>query len=182
MTFEALAAQENNTRYRSLASTILPRLTDIRKASVKESLSGMTRIDHRLEYVATIQGIEFINDSRSTTINSTWFALSSYHKPIIWITGGVENGNKFIELMPVVRENVKAIVCLGKDNKKIFKTFGRLGLPIAETTSMEEAVWHSYQLANPGDLVLLSPACASFDLFENLEERGKAFRSAVKYL
>jgi UDP-N-acetylmuramoylalanine--D-glutamate ligase len=182
MSFEILAKQGNSTRYETLAATILPRIREIRKESIKESLTGFSRVEHRLEYVLSIQGIEFINDSRSTTINSTWFALSNYPKPIVWIAGGVESGNDYRELIPVVREKVKAIVCLGKGNHKIIDTFSSLGLPISRTSSMEDAVLQAYYLSSPGDVVLLSPACASFDLFSDLEERGKAFKKAVKNL
>lgn len=182
MTFETLAKQGNSNRYDSLVSTILPRIREIRKEAIKDSLSVLNRIEHRLEYVLSIQGIEFINDSRSTTINSTWYALSNYSKAIIWIAGGVEYGKDYMELLPIVQEKVKAIICLGNDNQKIIDTFSPLMIPMIQTNSMNDAVLQAYYQAMPGDLVLLSPACASFDLFENLEERGKAFRRAVKNL
>lgn len=182
MTLETLAKQCNANRYDSLAATIQPRIREIRKETIKESLSGLNRVEHRLEYVLSVQGIEFINDSKSTSVNSTWYALTNYRKPIIWIAGGVESGNNYKELIPIVKEKVKAIICLGLDNQKLTDTFSPLGLPIYETTLMDEAVLLAYRLGKPGYIVLLSPACASFDLFENLEARGKAFRSAVKYL
>jgi UDP-N-acetylmuramoylalanine--D-glutamate ligase len=182
MSFEVLAKQDNSTRYETLAATILPRIREIRKESIKASLTGLTRIEHRLEYVLSIQNIEFINDSRSTSVNSTWFALTNYMKPIVWIAGGVESGNDYRDLIPAVRERVKAIVCLGHGNQKIIDTFSPLGLPITSASNMDDAVLQSYYLANPGDVVLLSPACASFDLFTDFEERGKAFKRAVKNL
>lgn len=182
MTFETLAKQGNSSHNDTLVATILPRIREIRKEYIKDSLSGMNRIEHRLEHVLTVQGIDFINDSRSTSVNSTWYALSNYHRPIVWIAGGVESGNNYEELIPIVGEKVKAIVCLGSRNGKILDAFSRLFIPIRETNSMDLAVQTAYSLSKPGDIVLLSPSCASFDLFENLEARGRAFRLAVKNL
>ncbi|MFZ9662169.1 MAG: glutamate ligase domain-containing protein, partial [Chitinophagaceae bacterium] len=135
--------------------------------------------EHRMEHVATIRGVEFINDSKATNVNSTWYALESMTKPVILVLGGVDKGNDYSLLYDLVKEKVKAIVCLGVDNLKIHKAFGNHVEVMINTSSAEEAVKSAFHLANKGDVVLLSPACASFDLFENYEDRGKKFKSAV---
>ena len=149
---------------------------------IRQSLQDFKNIDHRLEHVINIHGIEFINDSKATNINSVWFALESMHKDTIWIVGGVDKGNDYEDLLPLVREKVKAIVCLGEDNEKLKAVFYNVVDMMIETAGAEEAVKVAYKLSQTGDTVLLSPACASFDLFENYEDRGRQFKNAVRSL
>jgi UDP-N-acetylmuramoylalanine--D-glutamate ligase len=182
MTFESLAQQGQTTVYESLAASIGPKIRGIRKQYIKESFYGFQHAEHRLETVATIRDMEFINDSKSSTLNSTWFALENTPRPIIWIVGGVEPGNDYTFLRQLVRTKVKAIICLGLDTSRIQETFSELNIPMLHTQSMDEAVENAYYMGDHGDAVLLSPACPSFDLYENYEERGKAFRKAVKNL
>ncbi len=165
--------------YNSLASGISARLVDIRKEVIKQSLADFENIEHRLEHVSMVKGIEFINDSKATNINSAWYALESMNKPVIWIMGGMDKGNDYSQLAELVRSKVKAIVCLGKDNRHIMDAFGPIVPDIMETSSAEDAVKSAYYLGEKGDVVLLSPACASFDLFENFEDRGRQFKKAV---
>jgi UDP-N-acetylmuramoylalanine--D-glutamate ligase len=182
MTFEALAKQGQTTVYDSLAASIGPKIREIRKQSIKESFYGFPQTEHRLETVAIIRGMEFINDSKSSTLNSTWFAIESTWKPIIWIVGGMETGNDYSTLRHLVRTKVKGLVCLGLDTTRIHEAFDELDIPIVGAVSMDEAVQAAYYMGNNGDAVLLSPACPSFDLFNDFEERGKAFRNAVNKL
>ncbi len=174
-----MTIQGIHNAYNSMASGIAARLVDVRKDFIKQSFSDFQNIEHRLESVGYVKGIEFINDSKATNVNSTWYALESMSKPVIWIVGGQEKSNDYSELIPLVQSKVKAIVCLGKDNKNIIKAFKKYSSRIIETTSAEDAVQAAYNLGSPGDIVLLSPACASFDLFENFEERGHKFKQAV---
>lgn len=182
MSIHDLALKGRHNVQNSLASGIAGRIVDIRKSSVRESLSDFTNVEHRLEFVAKVNGIEFINDSKATNINATWFALESMDKPTVWIVGGVDKGNDYDELMNLVKDKVKAIVCLGKDNQKIIEYFEDHIDQIVEATSAFEAVGFAYQLARKDETVLLSPACASFDLFENYEDRGNQFKHAVRSL
>jgi len=182
MTLEALAKQGQTTVYNSLVASIGPRIREIRKEYIKESFYGFQQVEHRLELVAVIHGIEFINDSKSTNINGTWFAMESSSRPVIWIVGGIDSGNDYSVLRHLVRSNVKGIICLGLDNSRIHAAFDDLDIPMSDVANMEEAVQAAYYMGDTGDVVLLSPACASFDLFENFEERGKAFRKSVKNL
>lgn len=165
--------------YNSMAAAIAGRLMDIRKENIQQSLTEFQGVGHRLEHIATIRGIDFINDSKATNINSTWYALENADKPVIWIAGGQDKGNDYSSLVPLVEEKVKVIICLGLDNTKIKKTFQKYVGGIIEARTAEDAVKISYQLGQKGDTVLLSPACASFDLFENYEDRGNQFRQAV---
>ncbi len=180
MLFQELALQGKHNLYNSLASGIAARILDIRKDVIKESLSDFQGVEHRLEFVANIHGIEFINDSKATNVNSAWYALESMTKPVIWIVGGKDKGNDYSLLNDMVKSKVKAIVCLGLDNKKIIKNFKGIVENIAETYTAIDAVRTAYHFGKQGDVVLLSPACASFDLFENYEERGKKFKEAVR--
>lgn len=182
MTLEELALQGKHNIYNSMAAGVAARLIDIRKDTIKQCLSDFKNVEHRLEFVANIHGIEFINDSKATNINSAWYALESLNKKVIWIAGGVDKGNDYSKLWDIVKQKVKAIVCLGIDNEKLIDAFKDKVEFISETTSVEEAVNMAYYLARKGDAVLLSPACASFDLFENYEERGRKFKEAVKAL
>lgn len=182
MSIHDLALQGKHNLYNSMASGIAGRILDLRKELIRESLSDFQNVEHRLERVATIHGIEFINDSKATNVNSTWYALESLNKPVVWIVGGVDKGNDYGELLQLVKDKVKAIVCLGKDNSKIIDAFKGEVAEIQEATSADEAVRKAYALAVTEDAVLLSPACASFDLFENYEDRGQQFKRAVRAL
>jgi UDP-N-acetylmuramoylalanine--D-glutamate ligase len=182
MTLESLALQGRHNIYNSLAAGIATRILDLRKEIVKESLSDFQQIEHRLEFVAKVHGIEFINDSKATNVNSAWYALESINRPIIWIAGGTDKGNDYSMLYDLVRKKVKAIVCLGKDNQKIINAFSGIVGTIVETHSARRAVEVAYQMGSHGDVVLLSPACASFDLFTNYEDRGRQFKEAVRRL
>ena len=182
MGIHELALKGKHNTQNSLASGIASRILEIRKESVRESLSDFVNVEHRLEFVAKVHGIEFINDSKATNVNSTWFALESMERPTVWIVGGVDKGNDYSELDPLVADKVKAIICLGKDNSKIIQAFTGKVETIVEASSAMEAVAYGYRLAKKDETVLLSPACASFDLFENYEERGNEFKKAVKLL
>ncbi|MFJ1411037.1 UDP-N-acetylmuramoyl-L-alanine--D-glutamate ligase [Capnocytophaga canimorsus] len=166
----------------SMAASVSSRLLKVRKESIRESLKGFVGEPHRLEFVKTVEGITYINDSKATNVNSVFFALDTMKTPVVWIVGGVDKGNDYSPLLPYVHEKVRAIVCLGKDNSSILKSFGNVIDNIVETQSMEEAVSLSKQFAKNGDTVLLSPACASFDLFKNYEERGNEFKKEVEKL
>ena len=165
-----------------MAEGIAGHVLDIRKDVIRESLSDFQGVEHRLEPVLKIRGVQYINDSKATNVNSTWYALESMKDPVVWIVGGLDKGNNYSELYQLVKDKVKAIVCLGIDNAKIHSAFGSMVPTIVNTHSAQEAVMQAYKLSSPGDVVLLSPACASFDLFENYEERGRQFKEAVKNL
>jgi len=182
MSIHDLALKGKHNAYNSMAAGVSARIFEIRKEIVRESLSDFQNIEHRLEFVAEIHGIRFINDSKATNVNSTWYALESLDGPVVWIVGGVDKGNDYTLLEPLVREKVKAVICLGKDNKKLLDFFGPIVDNIAEAGSAAEAVGLAYQSGVKGDSVILSPACASFDLFENYEERGHLFKTAVRAL
>lgn len=182
MSIQNLALQGKHNIYNSMASGIAGRILDIRKETIRDSLSDFQNLEHRLEPVINVCGVEYINDSKATNINSTWYALETMEKPTVWIVGGVDKGNDYTMLKEIVNEKVKAIICLGKDNSKIIDAFNGLVSEMVEAKSMAEAVAFAYQIANKGDIVLLSPACASFDLFDNYEDRGRQFKEAVKAL
>lgn len=182
MSIHDLALKGKHNAQNSLASGIASRILEIRKEVVRESLSDFVNVEHRLEFVAKVHGIEFINDSKATNVNSTWFALESMDKPTVWIVGGVDKGNDYSELVPLVKDKVKAIICLGRDNGKIREAFEGVIENIVETTTAMEAVAYGYRFAKKNETVLLSPACASFDLFENYEHRGNEFKKAVRAL
>ncbi|MGA1976871.1 MAG: UDP-N-acetylmuramoyl-L-alanine--D-glutamate ligase [Bacteroidales bacterium] len=182
MTIHELALKGRHNTYNSMAAAIAGKVLNIRKDVIRESLSDFQGVEHRLEPVIKVSGISFINDSKATNVNSTWYALECMETDVIWILGGVDKGNDYTELFPVVRQKVKAIVCLGRDNRKILDAFRDKVPTIVETTSMEEAVRSSYYLAKKGQTVLLSPCCASFDLFNNYEDRGRQFKAAVRNL
>jgi len=182
MTLEELALQGRHNLYDSMAAGIATRLLDIRKDIIKQCLSDFQHIEHRLEFVASIHGVDYINDTKATNVNSTWFALESMHKDVIWIAGGMDKGNDYKSLEPLVKSKVRAIICLGKDNSKIKRAFSDMVEHIVEVQSADDAVKAAYSLARRGESVLLSPACASFDLFENFEDRGNKFKQAIKNL
>jgi UDP-N-acetylmuramoylalanine--D-glutamate ligase len=182
MSIHDLALQGKHNQYNSMAAGLSARVLEVRKEIIRESLEDFVNVEHRLEFVAKVHGIEFINDSKATNVNSTWYALESMNNPVVWIVGGQDKGNDYSMLMNLVKDKVKAIVCLGKDNSKIHKAFeGTIAL-IEEAATAEEAVKKAYRLGKKGDIVLLSPACASFDLFENYEDRGHQFKQAVRSL
>jgi len=182
MSVEDFAIKGKHNQYNSMAASMAATALDIRKEKIREALQTFQSLEHRMESVATIKGVEFVNDSKATNVNSTWFALESMTKPVILILGGVDKGNDYNLLKELVMEKVKAIVCLGTDNQKIHEAFGDIIPLIVEASSAEEAVTSSFHFANKGEVVLLSPACASFDLFKNYEDRGTQFRQAVRNL
>jgi len=182
MSISELALQGKHNIYNSMASGIVSKVLDIRNQIIRESMGDIKNIEHRLEHVAKISGVDYINDSKATNVNSTWYALESVSADVILIMGGVDKGNDYEMLKDLVKKKVKAIVCLGKDNKRIHEAFEDDVDIIVNTFSANEAVQVSYHLAKKGDTVLLSPACASFDLFKNYEDRGNQFKMAVKEL
>jgi UDP-N-acetylmuramoylalanine--D-glutamate ligase len=181
MSIHDLALNGKHNIYNSMAAGIASKVLDLRKEIVRESLTDFQNVAHRLEHICYVNGIEFINDSKATNVNAVWFALESINKPIVWIAGGVDKGNDYEELLELVKHKVKALVCMGVDNSKLVAAFGDV-VNVYETSSAEEAVKLSYKLAEKDELVLLSPGCASFDLFENYEDRGLEFRKAVRAL
>ena len=182
MTLEELALQGKHNVYNSMAAGITANLIGIRNESIRQALSSFENVEHRLEFVARIHGIDFINDSKATNVNSTWYALETAEAPVIWIAGGIDKGNDYSKLEEMVVQKVKAIICLGIDNSKLIELFADKVDAIYETLSAEQAVLTAYAIGKKGDTVLLSPACASFDLFENYEERGNKFKQAVRNL
>jgi UDP-N-acetylmuramoylalanine--D-glutamate ligase len=182
METEYIALEGKHNLKNAMAATSVAKILQIRKETIRESLSNFQGVEHRLEKVLKIQNVQYINDSKATNVNSVFFALDSMNTPTVWIVGGVDKGNDYLELMSLVREKVKAIICLGVDNKKIIDAFGNVVDIMVEVTSMSEAVRMAQRLSEKGDTVLLSPACASFDLFESYEDRGKQFKQAVKNL
>jgi UDP-N-acetylmuramoylalanine--D-glutamate ligase len=182
MSITELALQGKHNLYNSMASGILAKVLEIRNPTIRESMADFQNIEHRLEFVAKISGIAFINDSKATNVNSTWYALESMSTEAVLILGGIDKGNDYSMLKELVKQKVKSIVCLGKDNKRIHDAFEDDVDIIVNTSSASEAALIAYHLAKKGDTVLLSPACASFDLFKNYEDRGNQFKQAVKEL
>ena len=182
MPISTLTVKGKHNVKNAMAATMAAQLLRVRKESIKESLASFEGAEHRLENVAKIYGVEYINDSKATNVNATFYALECMDKQTVWIVGGVDKGNDYNDLLPLVREKVKAIVCLGLDNDKIKNTFGNVVDIVVETAGAEEAVKVARKLSEKGDAVLLSPACASFDLFENYEDRGRQFKTAVRSL
>jgi len=177
-----LSLKGKHNIYNSMAAGIAGQVLKIRKDIIRESLMDFQGVEHRLESVIKVRGVQYINDSKATNINSTWYALESMETQVVWIVGGIDKGNDYTSLYELVKAKVKAIVCLGIDNSKIHKAFEGMVPVIVDAHSATEAVQHSYKLSSPGDTVLLSPACASFDLFENYEDRGRKFKEAVREL
>ncbi len=182
MTTSTLALEGKHNLKNTMAASTVAKLIGIRKETIRASIANFQGAEHRLEKVLKIQHFQYINDSKATNVNATYYALDSMSAPTVWIVGGVDKGNDYKELMPLVREKVKAIICLGNDNSKIVYAFGNVVDLMVETYAMEEAVKVAYKIAERGDTVLLSPACASFDLFENYEDRGHQFKEAIKNL
>ena len=182
MSIDDFKLKGKHNQYNSMAASLASTAVDIRKEKIREALQTFESLEHRMETVVTIKGVEFINDSKATNVNSTWYALESMEKPTILILGGVDKGNDYSTLKEMVTEKVKAIVCMGVDTQKIHEAFGSIVPHIVNTTSAVEAVQAAFHFASKGDVVLLSPACASFDLFKNYEDRGNQFKQAVKNL
>ncbi|HQW83580.1 MAG TPA: UDP-N-acetylmuramoyl-L-alanine--D-glutamate ligase [Ferruginibacter sp.] len=182
MSIEDFAIKGKHNQYNSMAAGLAASAVDIRKEKIREALQTFESLEHRMETVATIKNVEFINDSKATNINSTWFALESMEKPVILILGGVDKGNDYSLLRDLVKEKVKAIVCMGIEHRKIHEAFGDIVPLMVNTNNAKDAVQSAFHFANKGDVVLLSPACASFDLFKNYEDRGNQFKQAVKEL
>ena len=182
MSISKLTLQGKHNTKNAMAATMAAQLLKVRKQTIAESLSNFEGAEHRLENVQKVNGVKFINDSKATNVNATFYALECMDEPTVWIVGGVDKGNDYSDLMPLVREKVKGIVCLGIDNQKIVSTFGDVVDVIVETAGAEEAVKVANKIASYGETVLLSPACASFDLFDNYEDRGRKFKQAVRNL
>ncbi len=177
-----LALEGKHNIKNAMAASTVAHLLKIRKQTIRESLENFQGVEHRLEHVLKINKVQYINDSKATNVNATYYALESMETPTVWIVGGQDKGNNYRELFQFVNEKVKAIICLGVDNAKLFENFGNMVDVIVETQYMSEAVKIAYKIAESGDSVLLSPACASFDLFENYEDRGRQFKDAVRNL
>ena len=177
---EALSLEGRHNLFNSLAASISAKVLEIRKEEIRAALSGFKGVEHRLEKAGRVRGVEFINDSKATNVNSCWYALESMKTPVVLILGGKDKGNDYTEIEQLVKDKVKAIVCLGVDNSKLHKFFDGMGKNMADASSMKEAVEKAFAMANPGDTVLLSPCCASFDLFKSYEDRGEQFKKCVK--
>jgi len=182
MSIYDFALKGKHNQYNTMAAAIAAATLGIRKEKIREAVKSFESLEHRMEFVATVRGVDFINDSKATNVNSTWFALESMEKPVVLILGGIDKGNDYTLIEGMVKEKVKAIVCMGVDNKKIHKAFEKIATVIVDTASAVDAVNASFRLAAKGDIVLLSPACASFDLFNNYEDRGRQFKRAVRDL
>jgi UDP-N-acetylmuramoylalanine--D-glutamate ligase len=176
------ALKGKHNQYNTMAACVAATTLDIRKEKIRDAVQDFNSLEHRMEHVATVRGVEFINDSKATNVNSTWYALESMTRPTVLILGGVDKGNDYSLIEDLVKEKVKAIICMGTDNRKIHEALGNIVGTIVNTTSAVEAVHTAFHLAEKGDVVLLSPACASFDLFKNYEDRGYQFKHAVKEL
>ncbi|MGN7820276.1 UDP-N-acetylmuramoyl-L-alanine--D-glutamate ligase [Chitinophaga varians] len=182
MSMYDLALKGKHNLYNSMAAAIAGRTMDIRKEKIRESLASFKSLEHRMEYVTTVKGVDFINDSKATNVNSVWFALESIEKPIVLIMGGVDKGNDYSAIRDLVKEKVKAIICMGVDNTPIIDALSKDTPVMISTSGMMDAVREAFAQATKGDVVMLSPACASFDLFKNYEDRGRKFKEAVKAL
>jgi len=182
MSIQELGLSGRHNVYNSMAAGIVANAYGLRKEQIRESLSDFKSLEHRMETVTKVRGIEFVNDSKATNVNSTWYALESMTKPVIWIAGGIDKGNDYSVLEPLIRKKVRAMICLGTDNTKLHAAFGKMIDIIINTSNMSDAVKMAYSLGNNGEVVLLSPSCASFDLFENYEDRGNKFKAAVSQL
>jgi UDP-N-acetylmuramoylalanine--D-glutamate ligase len=182
MTIQKLAVQGKHNLFNSMAAGMTGRVLDLRKEGIRESLQSFEGVEHRLEFVQEVNGITFINDSKATNVNSVWYALECATAPVIWIAGGIDKGNDYSTLTPLVRDKVKHMICMGKNNAKLHAAFDELVESSWDVSSAEEAVAKAYELGMPGDTAMLSPACASFDLFGSYEQRGRAFKAAVRQL
>ncbi len=182
MSLDELSLKGRHNTYNSMAAGITAKVLEIRKEIIRESMTDFQGVEHRLEHVLKIHGVDYINDSKGTNVNSTWYALECQTTKVVWIAGGLDKGNDYTELYDLVKEKVKALICLGKDNEKLIKAFEGIAPVIVDTHSIEDAVKAAYKHAKNGEVVLLSPACASFDLFENYEDRGRQFKDVVREL
>jgi UDP-N-acetylmuramoylalanine--D-glutamate ligase len=182
VSIDDLSIKGRHNVYNSMAAGITGHVLNIRKDIIRESLITFQGVEHRLEPVFKVRGVQYINDSKATNVNSAWYALECMKAPVVWIAGGQDKGNDYSELFDLVKEKVKAIVCLGLDNAKLHQTFSEMVPVMVNANSASDAVMQAYNLSEPGDVVLLSPACASFDLFENYEDRGRQFKEAVRNL
>lgn len=179
---DELSLRGRHNIYNSMAAAIAGKIMNITNEVIRRSLATFTNIEHRLENVLTVKGVQYINDSKATNVNSSWYALECMDKPVVWIAGGTDKGNDYSELYELVEKKVKALICLGKDNRKLHESFeGKIDI-ITDALSAKEAVEKAYKIAEDGDVVLLSPCCASFDLFKNYEDRGRQFKKAVREL
>jgi UDP-N-acetylmuramoylalanine--D-glutamate ligase len=179
---EELSLRGRHNIYNSMAAAIAGKIMNITNEVIRRSLATFNNIEHRLENVLTVKGVQYINDSKATNVNSSWYALECMDRPVVWIAGGTDKGNDYSELYDLVEKKVKALICLGKDNTKLHKSFeGKIEI-ITDALSAKEAVEKAYKIAEDGDVVLLSPCCASFDLFKNYEDRGRQFKNAVREL
>ncbi len=182
MKYEDVTLKGKHNQGNTMAACVIAKLLEIRKESIRESLESFANLEHRLEQVATIRGVDFINDSKATNVNAVWYALESMRKPVVWIAGGIDKGNDYSLLEPMVREKVKGLIALGLDNHKLADAFAGIVPALKAAETMEDAVNFAYELADKGDVVLLSPACSSFDLFENYMDRGQQFKECVNNL
>ena len=182
MPTKSIALEGKHNIKNAMAASTVAHLLKIRSQTIRESLENFQGVEHRLEHVLKINKVQYINDSKATNVNATYYALESMEAPTVWIVGGQDKGNDYTELFPFVNEKVKAIICLGVDNEKLMQAFGNMVDIIVETQFMSEAVKIAYKVSESGDNVLLSPACASFDLFDNYEDRGRQFKEAVRQL
>ncbi len=182
MSISAFALQTNFNVKNAMASHTLPDLMRVRKETIRECMSDFENEEHRLENVLRINGVQYINDAKAVNVNATYYALDTVENAIVWIVGGVDKGNDYENLLPLVNEKVKAIICLGENNQRLIETFGNTVDFMIETTDMYEAVKIAYKLSEAGETVLLSPACAGYDLYESYEEKGKQFKQAVREL
>jgi len=177
-----LALQGMHNTYNSMAAGLAASIVNVRKESIRQSLQDFQGVEHRLEYVATVKNVRFVNDSKATNVNSCWYALQSMKTPVVLILGGTDKGNDYSEIEELVSKNVKGLIFMGLDNSPLHKFFDGKMANIIDVQSMEDAVKEAYKLAKSGDTVLLSPCCASFDLFKNYEDRGKLFKNCVRNL
>ncbi len=182
MSIENIALQSKQNTKTTLASGLTSRLLDVRKERIRESLYNFENVSHRLEFVTAIRGVDFINDSKATNVNATWYGLESMNRPVVWLVGGEDIENDYSILKDIVKEKVKAIICIGIDNSNIKHAFSDIVSDISESTSMEETVSRAFYKAEKGDIVLLSPACSSLDLYDSYEERGEVFKQSVAEL
>ena len=182
MSISSFALQTNFNIKNAMANSTLSDLMKVRKQTIRESLSDFENEEHRLEKVLKINGVQYINDSKSVNVNATYYSLDTIDVATVWIVGGVDKGNDYESLLPLVNEKVKAIICLGYDNQKIIESFGNIVEFMIETPSIDEAVKIAYKLTESGEAVILSPACASYDMFENYKDRGNQFKNAVRQL
>ena len=182
MFLQELALGGKHNLYNSMAAAIAAKVMDIDNEAIRNGLSTFQAVEHRLEKVLSIGDVLYVNDSKATNVDAAWYALECQTRPVVWIAGGTDKGNDYTSLLPLVKDKVKALICMGVDNAKLHASFGDIVAEIHDVTSAEDAVKKAHELACAGDVVLLSPCCASFDLFKNYEDRGRQFKEAVRNL